>query len=73
MVRVRRRRVTHYGNRPRPYTTTAARLRRPPHLPPEPGNVFADWLEDNGEPVAAAKLRQAFPLVPKEGPAERRI
>jgi len=25
-------------------------------------NVYADWLEDNGEPAAAAKLRQAFPL-----------
>jgi len=25
-------------------------------------NVYADWLEDNGEPAAAAKLRAAFPI-----------
>lgn len=25
-------------------------------------NVFADWLEENGEPEAAAKLRKAFPI-----------
>ena len=25
-------------------------------------NVYADWLEDNGEPAAAEKLRAAFPL-----------
>jgi uncharacterized protein (TIGR02996 family) len=34
--------------------------------PPDPdaltANVYADWLEDNGEPAAAAKLRAAFPL-----------
>jgi hypothetical protein len=32
--------------------------------PPDPltGNVYADWLEENGEPIAAAKLRAAFPL-----------
>ncbi len=26
------------------------------------GNVFADWLDDNGEPAAAEKLRRAFPM-----------
>lgn len=31
-------------------------------LPPEPANVYADWLEENGEARAAARLREAFPL-----------
>jgi hypothetical protein len=34
---------------------------------PAPGpaltaNVFADWLDEQGEPTAAAKLRKAFPI-----------
>jgi hypothetical protein len=28
----------------------------------ETASVFADWLEEHGEPVAAAMLRQAFAL-----------
>jgi hypothetical protein len=39
-----------------------SRLHRPRDLPPAAANVYADWLEDNGEPAAAAKLRAAFPL-----------
>ena len=27
-------------------------------------NVYADWLEENGEPQAAVKLRAAFPISP---------
>lgn len=33
----------------------------------EGANVFADWLDDHGEPAAAAKLRAAFPLVAAGG------
>ena len=33
------------------------------------GNVYADWLEDNGEPIAASKLRRAFPIDRGERPA----
>lgn len=33
----------------------------PPHRP-FAANVYADWLDENGEPHAAAKLRAAFPL-----------
>lgn len=29
---------------------------------PTTANVFADWLDDAGEPAAAEKLRKAFPL-----------
>lgn len=43
-----------------------SRMRRPFEFPPEPANVFADWLEENGEARAAEKLRQAFPLWTKE-------
>lgn len=33
------------------------------HLPDTPtANVYADWLEENGELAAAHKLREAFPL-----------
>lgn len=28
-------------------------------------NVFADWLEENGEQQAADKLRAAFPIIPR--------
>jgi len=31
---------------------------------PLTANVFADWLEENGEIRAAAKLRAVFPLAP---------
>lgn len=31
-------------------------------LDPITANVFADWLEENGENRAAAKLRSAFPI-----------
>lgn len=34
------------------------------HLPPLTANVYADWLDENGEPMAAAKLRAAFPMDP---------
>jgi len=36
--------------------------REQPAHDPLTANVYADWLEDNGEPGAAAKLRVAFPL-----------
>lgn len=34
----------------------------PGGLDPTAAQVYADWLEENGEPGAAAKLRGAFPL-----------
>jgi hypothetical protein len=33
-------------------------------LDPTTSNVYADWLDDHGEPGAARKLREAFPLPP---------
>lgn len=67
-ARVRRRGLTNAG---RPYPTTRRfpeDLRRPPD--PLPANVYADYLEDRGEPAAARKLREAFPLAtPQEPPA----
>lgn len=33
-----------------------------PDLDRPTANVYADFLEDNGEPAAAAKLRREFPL-----------
>jgi hypothetical protein len=33
-----------------------------PRRDPVFANVYADWLEENGEPSAAEKLRVAFPL-----------
>jgi hypothetical protein len=34
----------------------------PPDHEPLTANVYADWLDEQGEPSAAAKLRKAFPL-----------
>jgi hypothetical protein len=42
-------------------------LRRLPALPPIPANVYADWLDEQGEHRAAALLREAFPLGPLDG------
>lgn len=37
-------------------------LRKVYKLNPQTANVYADWLEENNEPWAARKLREAFPL-----------
>ncbi len=37
-------------------------IRRADALNPTDANVFADWLEEHGEPRAAAMLREAFPF-----------
>jgi hypothetical protein len=39
----------------------------PPGAYPQ-GNIFADWLEENDEPRAAAKLREAFPMADAQLP-----
>jgi hypothetical protein len=36
------------------------------HLEPLTANVYADWLDENGEHGAADKLRRAFPLSPPD-------
>ena len=41
---------------------------RPAVCDPLSATVHADWLEENGEAQAAAKLRKAFPLPPAGGP-----
>jgi len=48
----------------RRYPWTARRLNdvRATGYRPEPANIYADWLDDNGHPEAAAALREAFPL-----------
>ncbi len=57
----------------RPFGLTPAGRRRPvvckynseirrSDLPPAPAHVFADFLDENGEPRAAEKLRAAFPM-----------
>ena len=37
-------------------------VRRVPHHDPVTANVFADFLEDHGEVIAANLLRKTFPL-----------
>jgi hypothetical protein len=69
VVRVAARRdgVTRAGKRYPIQVYRPQELSRAGHLDPEPANVYADFLEECGEPRAAALLRAAFPLGP---PAE---
>jgi uncharacterized protein (TIGR02996 family) len=48
----------------RGFMRPAAQLRAP-RIDPTDALVLADWLDDNGEPAAAANLRAAF--TPVEG------
>src|SRR3954468_3260071 len=43
---------------------TPAELRGPRILSTASANVYADWLDEHGEQMAAHKLRRAFPLDP---------
>jgi hypothetical protein len=63
-VRVTVRRVgkTRTGHPYPHFTRTADYLQRLPRPDAPAFHVAADWLDENGEPMAAAKLRQAFPL-----------
>jgi len=66
-VRLRRPGLTPGGKNRAWFSGHVERFRvvgRPPP-PPAPANVYADWLEEHGEPAAAAKLRLAFPLGPE--------
>jgi hypothetical protein len=43
---------------------TLAELDLVRHYETATANVYADWLDEHGEPMAAHKLRQAFPIDP---------
>lgn len=66
-VRVRRPGRTSNGRRYSSYSRLESDLRKSPY-DAVTANVFADWLVENDEPRAAAKLRERFPFLPKKSP-----
>lgn len=59
--------IEEYSNGIQRYLTTQGVEAKPvTAVDPLSANVYADWLEENGEASAAMKLRKAFPITVDE-------
>ncbi len=65
-VLVRREGINKHGRRYAPSQRHPAHLTLTGAYDATTANVFADWLDEQGESQAAAKLRAAFPICTRE-------
>ncbi len=62
LIRARRMGRTSAGYRFPPLLRGSSHLQRMPKADAPLVHIVADWLDEHDEPVAAIKLRRAFPL-----------